>query len=415
MKINTIKLSNLYFILFFILLYLSLLLGYEFNEDSNGGAYLDYIGQKDVSKSFAVNFKQTLLNYDDFATRHSPVLIIFLSFFEKINFNDELIRLIHLHICLSLPLGFYLILKEKFQYIENRYLFLLVGLIFLSPTFRSLSIWPDSRLMGLSIFTFCVLFFLYFLRTKKFRYCIINLLLCALSSYISPNFSLFSVYFFYNFMKEYGHINTKIIYIIFINVILALPAIYYLFILDINFLTKTAVISENKSFEFYSNITNQILIIPSLIFFYFFPFLITRYINFKFKTNIVKFIFILSLTIVCINYFDYKFEYTGGGIFFKTSYLLFKNNYLFYIISFISLLFLFTIFSNKFDNYLIFIILILSNPQISVYHKYYDPFLIIILFSILKIDLNTFQFKKIGNNIFIYLYFICFLLIGIFK
>ena len=115
MKNDIIKSHNLGFIILFILLYLSLIIGFQLNEDSNGGAFLDYKGQKSATEAFAINFKKTLLNYDNFATRHSPVLIIFLSLLEKINFNDELIRLIHLHICLILPIGFYLILLEKFK------------------------------------------------------------------------------------------------------------------------------------------------------------------------------------------------------------------------------------------------------------------------------------------------------------
>ncbi len=415
MKNDIIKSHNLGFIIFFILLYLSLIIGFQLNEDSNGGAFLDYKGQKSATEAFAINFKKTLLNYDNFATRHSPVLIIFLSFFEKINFSDELIRLIHLHICLILPIGFYLILLEKFKNIEKKYLLLIVGLIFLSPTFRSLSIWPDSRLLGLSIFTFSILFFLYFLRSKQFKYCLLNIFFCAFSSYISPNFSLFSIYFFYIFVKEYNFDNKKIIYIILINIILSLPALYYLFILDVNFLTKTAVVSENKSFDFYSNIANQILIIPSIILFYLIPFLFTRVFNLEFKKILIRVIFSLIIMSVCIIYFDYKFEYTGGGIFFKASYFIFKNNYFFYLISFVSLFFLLIICSNKFENYLIFILLLLSNPQISIYHKYYDPLLVIIFFSLLVVNLDGSQFKKIKNNIFIYLYFVVFLIVGVMK
>ena len=406
---------NLSLISFFLLLYLSLIAGFYLGEDSNGGAYLDYYGQKNVSESFAVNFKQTLLDYDNFATRHSPILIIFLSFFEKLNFNDELIRIIHLHICMLLPFSFYLVLREKFKDIEKIYLTLIVGLIFLSPTFRSLSIWPDSRLLGLSIFTFSILFFLYFLRTKSYKYTLLNVIFCSLASYISPNFSVFAIYFFYFFVKEYGLLNKKIIYIITLNIALSIPAIYYLFFLEINFLTKTAVIKENKNFAFYDNLANQILIISSIILFYLIPFIITKYINLKFDKILIKLIICLFVVLICINYFDYKFEYTGGGIFFKISFFLFKNNYLFYFISFVSLFFLSIIFSNKFENYFIFLLLILSNPQISIYHKYYDPFLIILLFSLLEIELKRFQFKKIKNNIVIYLYFLGFLIVSFLK
>ena len=415
MKNDIIKFNSLILVLIFILLYLSLIVGFYFNEDSTGGAFLDYRGQKGVSEAFAINFNNTFLNYDNFATRHSPVLIVFLSFFEKINLSDNLIRIIHLHILLVLPFIFYLILIEKFKYIEKKYLLLIVGLVFLSPTFRSLSIWPDSRLLGLSIFSLSILFYLFFLRSNQFKYCFFNIIFCAFSAYISPNFSVFSIYFFYFFCKKYGYFSRELIYIILTNILLSLPALYYLFVLDVNFLTKTAAITEKKNFIFFNNITNQILIIPSIIFFYFLPFVLTNILNLNFKNITSKIIMSLLIFIICLIYFDYKFSYTGGGIFFKTSYYLFENNYIFYLMSYISLLFLFLILSNKFENYLIFLLILLSNPQISIYHKYYDPFLIIILFSLVNIDIDMKKIMKFKTNVFIYLYFTMFLIIGFFK
>ena len=92
------------YIIFFLLLYSSLIIGFIYDENSTGGALLDYNNQKRISESFSLNFSQTFLNFDSFATRHSPVLIIFLSFLENISLDDHSIRLIHLHLCLFLPI-----------------------------------------------------------------------------------------------------------------------------------------------------------------------------------------------------------------------------------------------------------------------------------------------------------------------
>ena len=91
-------------IVFFFVLYSSLIISFILGENSTGGAIIDYNNQKLITSKFNENFLNTLVNYDNFSTRHSPVLIIFLSFFEKINLSDEIIRLIYLHICLFLPL-----------------------------------------------------------------------------------------------------------------------------------------------------------------------------------------------------------------------------------------------------------------------------------------------------------------------
>ena len=72
----------------------------------------------------------------------------------------ETIRLIHLHLSIPLVIIFYKCLYLKFKNIEKSYLILLSLVIFLSPTFRSLSIWPDSRLPGLLFFTITIYFFL---------------------------------------------------------------------------------------------------------------------------------------------------------------------------------------------------------------------------------------------------------------
>ena len=62
---------------FFFIFYLTLITSFFLGENSTGGALLDYINQKKISQTFSQNFFYTLLNYDEFTTRHSPVLIIF--------------------------------------------------------------------------------------------------------------------------------------------------------------------------------------------------------------------------------------------------------------------------------------------------------------------------------------------------
>ena len=82
-------LDNNYFkkeIVFFFVLYSSLIISFILGENSTGGAIIDYNNQKSISSKFNEDFLNTLLNYDNFSTRHSPILIIFLSFLEKILF-----------------------------------------------------------------------------------------------------------------------------------------------------------------------------------------------------------------------------------------------------------------------------------------------------------------------------------------
>ena len=177
----------------FILLisfYFLLILGFFFGLDPNSGAYSDYQVHKRISQEFSENFFFEFLNYDQESTRHSPVLLIIFSFFEKLNFNDYLIRIVSLHFCLLLPLLFYEIIKFKFKTLEREKLILLSCLIFISPTFISLSIWPDSRIYGVIFFALSILFYLKFEQDRKFSNAIKCTIFYTISAYFSLNFSL---------------------------------------------------------------------------------------------------------------------------------------------------------------------------------------------------------------------------------
>ena len=180
-----------------LLLYLSLLISFYFGENSTGGAITDYYGHNNLATELFRDFFEVFFNYDEFHTRHSPVFLVILGFLDEIFIFDNLKRLFLLHIFLLLPILFYQCLKIKFN-IDRKILILLTSLIFISPTFRSLSIWPDSRLFGLLFFTLSIFCYLKFTINKKFSYVLLNILTCALSAYISPNYSVFSLFSFFN-------------------------------------------------------------------------------------------------------------------------------------------------------------------------------------------------------------------------
>ena len=401
-------------LLFF--LYVTLLISFQFGENSTGGAVLDYFNQKKISERFSLDFINTLLNYDDFSTRHSPILIIVLSFFEKFYISDFLIRIIHLHICLLLPFFLFKCLEIKFTNMDKNIFLLFVSLIFLSPTFRSLSIWPDSRLSGLLIFTIGIFFYLKFLDQKKFHYALKNVFFVALSAYFSPNFSIFSIFFFLNFIQFYGIKSKNIFYIFFLNIFLALPAIYYVFYLDINFLVKSAAIGlENNEKIIFNNIYNDLLITFTMFFFYILPFLVTKIIILNNIFNLKNILFTTFIFVLCLYYFDYNPSYSGGGIFLKFSHFFFKNSYFFYLISFISILICLPLIISNNYNLLLFILILINNPQYTIYHKYFDPFFLITFFTIFYYNINIEKIKSLNNYLFVFFYFFSFLILSNLK
>ena len=64
---------------------------------------------------------------------------------------------------------------------------------------------------------------------------------------------------------------------------------------------------------------------------------------------------------------------------------------------------------------LLFVLLILNNPQITVYHKYFDPLLIIMFFTLFNFDKVIENFNKIKSYSIIYFYFLFFLFLNNIK
>ena len=305
--------------------------------------------------------------------------------------------------------------KKKFINVNNNYLVLLSCLIFLSPTFRSTAIWPDSRAWGLIFICLSIYYFLIYNSTKKIKHCYLVILFYTVSSYISPNFSVYSIFFMLFFFKDFK-IN-KNLELIILNLLLAFPALYYIFILDNNFMFAATAVPGGSNEPFSINdISNKFLIISSIVIFYLIPFLISKSVKIPIQNlNAKKLIIILILFCSSMFFFDYKLNYTGGGIFFKISNIFFGNNFVFLIIAVLSLILNFLIFSHSKNNYLIIFIIALSNPQITIYHKYYDPFLLILFLTLFNLNLEKKKlFSKKSISIF-YLFSLFFLSLSIFK
>ena len=399
----------------FTFLFITLFIGFFLNENSSGGAIPDFLMRLEIINSFNNDFFETFLNYDEYPDRHSPFILIFITVLLKSGFDLNSIRFLHLFAVPLIIIVTYKCLLSKYGKKNSNIFFLISATIFfLSPTIRSISIWPDSRLIGLLFFLLSLFFFLEFNKKLKFKYAVYNTLFLILASYISPNFSIFFLYFFYVFLKHYSFSN-EIYKLLFLNLFFSFPMIFYLFILDVNFLKIAAV--PNISTIDRINPANKILIISSLILFYSFPLFLNRSIVTACRNSLhINRLIIFSLFFfVLVFFFNYSVNYTGGGIFFKFSYLLFESEHFFLLISFISFLYIAFFFKVNFNNLLLFIILILSNPQLTIYHKYYDPLLIILFLTLFEYNFNI---KKIFNKNIVfslYLFYSVFLLINLFR
>ncbi len=400
----------------FFLLYSSLLMGFYFDENLNFGAYFDWLyTDTPVINASAENFKNTILNYDNFGHRHSPVYLVFLGFLKKIGLSLDTLRFLHLNLSLLLIYLFYKCLNFKFNYVDKSIILILSFSLFLSPTFRSLSIWPSTRIIGLIFFVMSIYEFLKYQKFGDKIYIWKNVSYLILCSYISPNFSIFIIFFFYHYFKK-ENFRTNIQIFIFC-IFLSIPAIYYIFILNVNFLVAgTPGSTETDTIGFSFNFSNKILIISTIILFHLLPFILNK----NFFIEIRKFpkkyyIFLLSFLFLNIYFFNYVTNYTGGGIFFQFSNYILDNNYFFHLISFISLILLGFLSYNNLNNFLVFFILIISNIQNTIYHKYYDPLVLILFFTLISTSLSSYFLSNRKYLFYLYGFYFFFIFTRILK
>ena len=400
---------------FLFLLYASLLIGFYFDEDVIGGAFNDYTSHSHIAFKFKDNFFFTLINYDDLGHRHSPIFYIIKSI--VLNFGETGHRIFFLHFYLLIPLFFYKCLKIKFKFISKNYLKLIAALVFLFPTYRAYSIWPDPHLLGVLFFIVSIF---YYLKVKEninpFKNSILNTLFLSLAAYASPNFGIFVIFFLYEFFKKFS-LGSKILKIIFLNIILSLPFFFYLFYFDVNFIFNNNGWDMGNNFYSLENISNKIIIITSLFFFYMLPFILLnfKFIEFNFSyLSLNNFLAILVFLFI-IFFFDFSAGYeltnSGGGFFYNLSNFLFQNYYLLFLICFVTYLYLLKIFIINKKNIIIFLCLVLSNPQITIWQANFSPTLFFIIFLLFSgfINKNNLKYK---NLIISYLYFFSYLLLN---
>ena len=152
-------------------------------------------------------------------------------------------------------------------------------------------------------------------------------------------------------------------------------------------------------------------------------FFIAPILNFKLIKNEIanlKSIEILVLIIfglINIYFFNYpKYDSGfGGGFFYKLSNIFFNNNYLFFVFSIFSIVYIYTILKKNYFNSLIFLTLILFNPQLTIYNKYYDPLILIIFMTLINFDFKKHYFEKKYKTLQLYFFGMSYLLIGLLK
>ena len=410
--------KNYHLITFFIC-YLTLLIGFFLGENITTGPKRDFLHTWDGAMEFNDDLLFSLFNFDKIEnyTRISPVYLILVSLVNKIFQSFELTRLFLFFVMSLCQVFFYKILKKIYfpKITKNKkILFCLSCVIFISPSFRANVIWPESAMLGLLFFLVGIYFFAKNKIKVDQKNIFLNIFFVAIAAYIRPSYALFSVFFLIYFALQVKNLKV-VLYAIVMNLFLAAPALYYIFILEINFFAISVKGGSGLNFNYLSKLP----IIFSIFFFHIIPILLYKklfYERYFFKENLNLLLITLPVSCVSIYFFNYDINLTGGGIFLHLSNFIFHNDNLFLILTPLFVFFVLKILKEDvLRNTIILALIIISIPQFTVYHKYLDPLIIILslcLFNF-KIYSNFFSIKYVSLIFIFYIMYYLACLINI--
>ncbi len=370
---------------------LSLYIGLFLNEDlSTGGSKLDFFQTYPAVKDFS-NF---IYNQSYLHTRHFPLHYILLSiphiFFEDI----FVIRLIYLSVSLLLPILLYLNLCKiyKLQKINN--LIISFSLLFL-PFVRASAIWPNAHLTAVIFLLAANYFFLINLEKQKFIYKFLNLFFLSLATYCIQSYAILFLFYLFDYYKKTS--KNEFFSLIIICIIFSLPGFYLIFYTPTG--TKLAF-TKNISYTLITNL--------SIIFFFLILFLSNKenILNIKkyiFKLSFREYLILLIIFVTLVLTYEKSLLLTGGGFFYKISFFLFKNDFIFFMSSFLGFLLCYIIY--KKEKSLFLSIFLINFTAIAYYtsQKYFEPLLLISILVLSKNFLSKNIVKNFKNSLFFYL------------
>jgi len=426
-KLNQNKIVKI----FFLLIIISFFLGFFLNENSAGAG-----GERgDLSLIwnnlilFKTNHILDAIKSHLYSDSRTPFLYIIHNLLNPY-INDKLIfRFSVFFFSILIPFVFFFILKKKFYNLSSSKLLLLSSFLFLSPYFRTSAYWGLSENYGM-LTVLLSYFFFYELFIKKN----INLSKENINIFFLCFFSSITIYFDHKlffipliiyletiFSKK--EINTKL-KITFTYILFSLPVLW-LFNLWGSILPPA--VSNVRLIGNFIHIDN-IGYSSTIIAFYILPFLFFKknslfFLIKKFfmnKKNYYILILIFAYLFVIFllkeeNISDHavagvnEFSQSGKGLFYKFILLITKNvilrNILLYIGFFISFIIIFIYFDNSYTDKLIITLLLISSVIIfPIYQEYFDPLILILIFTFFKTNLFITNKKLIFLTIYLSLF-----------
>ncbi len=396
---NKLKISS---ILIYLVIWLSLFVDLYLDIDlSSGGSSSDF------KNTFPIVINLLDLNVDGWSeyTRHFPLHYFLLSIIYKFLEDDYLVRLIYIIISLFIPLLIFYNLQYIYKKININYLLIFSSLILLLPFLRSSIVWSNSHATGLIFYLISNLFLQKFIIFNNIKSLILSILFLSFAVYSVQYYAAFFLIFL---LIIFQNVKIKIFILsLILCFISSLPGFYFL-----------KIIPSSGDIPFSTNIFNTLIINFSIFCFYLLMFVNKKsvqilYNNIKSqKYNSLLSIFIICIFIISINNFDYSFK-VGGGFFYKLSYILTKEVYLFYISAILGGFLFFYQTDLKKENILKLLVLIstffIMTSSYMIFQKYFEPlFMLICLFYLKNKYFLTIFIKK--NLFFVFLFIFSYLM-----
>ncbi len=391
----------LIYLIFFLTLVISVILG----ENSSGGAKIDYLLTKKYIDKFQIDLSLGIELFKSDNQGHLPFFYIFIANLNSL-LGEKFVSYLYLIVSSCIPLVFYNVLKKNYSEKSYDKLFFLSLIVFLSPYFRSSTVWITTDNLALLFFLFSINSFL---NAQNYQHHYFkNVLLCffylIIASYIRQTYALFFIFYFISIQS-----NLKLLenfYVLIFNFLLSIPALIWVF-----FIFKFEGIQTG--YYWASDYLINILIFTSLFFFYFFPLILNKHsfrdLKNKFSQKKLLLFFLTLVAFLVLIFYDIPELSHGGGVFYKISKVTNLNFIIFF--SLIGSIILFCLNDLIGKNYLIYLILIFSYPFVYLYQKYYDPLIFILIFSLIdsKFIKDLIENSKI-NIYFVFIYFTLFLI-----
>ena len=353
-----------YIYIFYFLFYLSLIAGIFYGENPSGGGKKDYLLLH--VHLIETGFKNGVIHYlfhffPNGTLNHSPIYYIIIYFLQNL-FNNEISRLILLHLFLIVPFYFYksLVLENK----NNKFLYLLIPIVFfISPNLRSVVLWSGREILSLSFLCISIFYFLNFKKSRKVNFIYYSFLFLVLGSYISPEIGIISLIYLYHVFKI---LNLRQFFILIFNlIILSIPFFYYII-----FYYSENEFNNPIFFNLYKNLSTFF----SAIFLVTIPFIIFK--NFKnyllfIKTNKYLIILILILTYFFLNS-PYQYDF-GGGVVLRLLMAFNLEEFIFFF-SFLGILNISYLIKEKlyYNLFILFIFVLQTCLNLHFFQKYID-------------------------------------------